>query len=102
MYKIQPVIVICLIIYSLISNAQDFTEVSDAGLIGVVNGSVDWGDYDNDGYIDIIITGIDSEGANTKIFKNNGNNTFTEQTDMSLMDIESGSVSWEITIMMGI
>jgi T5SS/PEP-CTERM-associated repeat protein len=54
-----------------------FTDIG-AGLTGVYWGSVAWGDYDNDGYIDLAICG--STGANyiTKIYKNNGDDTFTD------------------------
>jgi predicted nucleotidyltransferase len=76
-----------------------FTEQTGISLTGVSNSSVAWGDYDNDGYLDILLTGytgLDISGWDriSKIYKNNGNNTFTEQTKISLTGVEDGSVAW--------
>jgi len=55
-----------------------FTDIS-AGLTGVRYSSVAWGDYDNDGDLDILLTGWDSGGSRiSKVCRNNrGSNTFT-------------------------
>ncbi len=51
----------------------------------VRDGSAVWGDYDNDGYLDILLTGYNElENQVSKIYRNNGDNTFTEQTSISL------------------
>ena len=77
------------------NNGDDtFTEQSTINLTGVSSGSVAWGDYDNDGYLDIILTGNSSDGIVSKIYRNNGNNTFTEQKGISLTGLSSGSVAW--------
>lgn len=46
---------------------------------GITSGAIDWGDYDNDGDIDLAITGRSGTGADARfvIFRNNGDNTFT-------------------------
>ena len=61
----------------------EFTEQKSISLSGVKAGSVAWGDYDNDGNLDLLITGIGDGGDISKIFHNNGNNTFTEVTSNS-------------------
>ena len=60
----------------------------------VQTGSVAWGDYDNDGDLDILLTGREYTGRISKIYRNNGDNTFTEQTSISLTGVGSGSVAW--------
>jgi uncharacterized repeat protein (TIGR01451 family) len=55
-----------------------FVDSGVVNLIGVENGSVDWGDFDNDGDLDILLTGYNStEGRVTRIYRNNGNGSFT-------------------------
>jgi hypothetical protein len=70
-----------------------FTEQTAISLTPVRNGSVAWGDYDNDGYLDILLTGLGATASVTKIYHNNGNGTFSEQTSISLAAVE-GSVAW--------
>lgn len=50
-----------------------------AGLIGVQDGSVDWGDYDNDGDMDLALTGYDAAGVPFAIvYRNDGGGAFTD------------------------
>jgi predicted nucleotidyltransferase len=53
-----------------------FTNI-DANLPGVDTGSVAWGDFDGDGDLDILLTGNSSTGAVTQVWRNLGNDTFT-------------------------
>jgi len=74
-----------------------FTQLTNISLTGVTHGSAVWGDYNNDGYLDILITGCTDYNCNnhvSKIYKNNGDGTFTEQTGILLTGIQDGSVSW--------
>ena len=56
--------------------------------------SVAWGDYDNDGYLDILLTGQSSSSYISKIYRNNGNNTFTELNRTYINGIGYSSASW--------
>ena len=49
-----------------------------AGLPGVRDSSIAWGDYDNDRDLDILLTGNSVGGPISKIYRNNGNGTFTD------------------------
>lgn len=40
-----------------VCSAQTFTEQTNIVLTGVSRSSVEWGDYDNDGDLDILLTG---------------------------------------------
>jgi len=81
-------------IYKNIGNGN-FLEQTNISLAGVYISSIDWGDYDNDGDLDILLTGDDgSYNEISKIYKNNGDNTFSEQTGISLTGVRYSSVAW--------
>ncbi|HUX95876.1 MAG TPA: FG-GAP-like repeat-containing protein [Bacteroidales bacterium] len=76
------------------NSGNSFTEQTNISLTGVSSGSADWGDYDNDGDLDILLTGLVSSNAVSKIYRNNGSGSFTEQAGIEIIDISQGSVSW--------
>jgi len=47
-----------------------FTEQTGINLTGVSEGSAVWGDYNNDGYLDILLTGQYYNGTNYFVAKN--------------------------------
>jgi len=51
-----------------------------AALPGVIYGAVAWGDYDNDGHLDILLTGLaaGSEGPISRVYRNDGNGAFSD------------------------
>jgi len=63
------------------SQAQKFVDVSDsAGIIDSLNkswGSPCWGDINNDGYLDVMVSTHGVNGQLPFIYLNNGNGTFT-------------------------
>ncbi|AFY82417.1 SBBP repeat-containing protein [Oscillatoria acuminata] len=66
----------------------------DAGLIGVDNGSVAWGDYDGDGDLDILLTGDSNGNSNgiAKIYRNDGGNFI--DIAANLPGVVNSSVEW--------
>jgi uncharacterized repeat protein (TIGR01451 family) len=74
-------------------NQWIFTDIQ-AGLPGIDGGSLAWGDYDNDGDLDILLSGLAAWDAITRIYRNDGNDTFTDiQAGMVGMS-PPGFVAW--------
>ena len=69
--------------------AGGFTEQTDVVLTGMRHGCIDWGDYDNDGDLDIL-----SVGESSKVYRNDGNNLFAEPSEISLPSVTNGKCSW--------
>ena len=66
---------------------------SGAVLTGVEAGSVAWGDYDNDGDLDILLCGQADAGIYTTIFRNDGGGSFTD-VGAGLTGVRSSSAAW--------
>jgi len=71
---------------------DNFSEMS-AGLPDVWSSSVDWGDYDGDGDLDLAIAGWTGNGFISSIFENDGGGRLTS-IDAGLVGVENGSVRW--------
>ncbi len=72
----------------------NFTELTNTGLAGVFNSSIAWTDYDNDGLLDILLSGISESGYISKLYHNQGDHMFAEQTNVTLEGLTDGSISW--------
>ena len=80
---------ICKIYQNNLKNG--FTNIN-AGLIGLYGGTADWYDYDNDGDLDIITTGVGNEGnISTNLYVNSNGSFNLVQT--SLPNVFNGSVT---------
>ncbi|MFB2970208.1 S8 family serine peptidase [Aerosakkonema sp. BLCC-F183] len=73
------------------NDGGNFTEVNTS-LSGVQYGSVAWGDYDNDGDLDILLTGFNGRSI-SKVYRNDGSNTFTD-INAPLVGVHYSSVAW--------
>ncbi len=88
-------------VYNLVENTNiyrnngngTFSEVF-AGLAGVKSSGVAWGDYNNDGDADLIVSGKLNNGDNyTKIYRNDGSDVFTEM-NFGLSPVAQSSAVW--------
>ncbi|SKB12493.1 conserved hypothetical protein [Planktothrix sp. PCC 11201] len=66
-----------------------------AGLLNFYHSDLAWGDYDNDGDIDLLINGNDylTNIPTTKLYRNDGANTFVD-SGILLIGLQNGSVAW--------
>ncbi len=72
-----------------------FTEINPGSLFGVRSGSIALGDIDNDGDLDLILTGynIINPRRFAKIYQNDGTGSFTEINPGSLSDLDNTSIA---------
>jgi len=79
-----------------INNNDGTFSASNAGFPPTYMGDIAFSDVNNDGFIDIAITGMESVSYTniTKIYKNNGNATFTEFPGVSLPGMNFGRIKF--------
>lgn len=75
-----------------LNNGATF-DLLDANLPNIREGMTDWGDYDNDGDLDLLLAGVGSDGFSTRLYDNNNGN-FDLNTTNSLIAVDRGSVEW--------
>lgn len=82
-----PIIIILL----FLSYSQVYSQFTNSGidLEPVTYSKCQWGDYDNDGDLDILLL-----GWSTKILRNNGNNTFTNINVPFYSDFYAYATTW--------
>ncbi|MGH7902267.1 MAG: FG-GAP repeat domain-containing protein, partial [Thermodesulfobacteriota bacterium] len=74
------------------TNAINETGIGDIGFLGQ---TAAWGDYNNDGCLDLFVANTDFGLSNVFLFKNNCNGTFSDLTVGSgILDMPLRSASW--------
>lgn len=64
---------------------------------GLYSGAVAWGDFDNDGDLDILANGLDGTNRQLRVYKNNGNGTVDAtqiEVDGINNGLSAGSATW--------
>lgn len=75
-------------------SAQPLT-AAGPGINNVRASATAWGDIDNDGDLDLAVSGLNAAGvAVTKIYKNDGAGTFTEDTNQAVTGIVWGDLAF--------
>ena len=90
--KVGFIVLICC--FWIVGFSQGFTNIN-AGLTGTHWGDVAWGDYNRDGNLDVIVTGLDADGVGkTTIYKNNGGDSFSALQGLIIPGSFVGDVAW--------
>jgi len=70
-----------------------FTDIA-AGITALYGGGIAWGDYNNDGWADLLISGTNATGDPvTILYNNDGSEGFTD-AGISFTGLAGGSVAW--------
>ncbi|MBN2214163.1 MAG: VCBS repeat-containing protein [Bacteroidales bacterium] len=86
----------------LYENTGNFNLSVVPGIDVTYNSLADWGDYDNDGDLDLIITGVsdyeffmgfEAGNPSTTIYRNDGSNVFTK-VKTNIENVCNGAVKW--------
>jgi hypothetical protein len=72
--------------------SDTFTQAS-IPLTGTSDGGVAWSDYDDDGDLDILLTGYTGSTRVTEVWRNDGGGTFA-QASVDLTGVSNSSVAW--------
>ena len=83
MKRIVFILLVSLIFFNRIL-AQPFVVQSDIELQGLAGSKAAWVDFDNDGDLDIFLTGCNGIGYSL-LYRNNGNSTFTKIPDFKFV-----------------
>ncbi len=80
---------------STISNTQTFTKITQGVVVNDSSFSwgCSWGDYDNDGDLDLFVSNLDEDPKDNRLYRNNGNGTFTRFTEGEIVNDGGGSFS---------
>jgi len=80
------------------NDAGTFVEDTGQNLPGVQNSSIAWADYDNDGDLDLALTGWNYESGIwsriSKIYKNGGYPDYELSESQTLTGVDYGSLAW--------
>ena len=84
--------ILFILVFMVRSHAQEPFSQTNVGLPQLEYSACAWGDFDNDGDLDLALTGLDGNNLLTKIYGNKNGN-FTD-IGANLLPLHFGSVEW--------
>lgn len=86
-------------LYEYFSENDEFEEFTNQDFEDLTQGSVSWGDFNNDGWIDILLSGKfgDADSArSTRLYRNQNGNEFLQDLNTSgdLVNVDLGAAAW--------
>ncbi len=87
------------VVYEYLAADDRFTEYTNQDFEDLTQGSASWGDFNNDGWLDILISGkyADEDSArSTRLYRNQGGVSFIEDLNTSgdLINVDLGAAAW--------
>jgi hypothetical protein len=87
-----PLLIVAVFAFFNQTSAQTFVD-SGQSLPGLYAGSAQWGDYDNDGKPDLLLTGLNTAGIPVTLIYRNNNGTLTT-VNHSIPGVYFGGATW--------
>ena len=75
------------------NDAGIFNLETNAVLAGMNRGRIAWGDFDNDGDLDLALVGFGNTTPVSKVYRNDGGGTFAD-LGVSLAGVDEGFLAW--------
>jgi hypothetical protein len=70
-----------------------FLDATGTALDAISRGTINWGDYDNDGDLDLAVGGWSATANNTRVYRND-NSRFVNATGTAIPAIGQGALAW--------
>src|SRR5690606_32506767 len=87
-HRLKYLLLAGVMVCSLSGWSQNFSKVSTTSLPALPNANSQWADFNDDGLLDLFISGVQSGGAyHTAVYTNNGDNTFNVINLTPLTDV---------------